>query len=273
MPSGKTCTISSGVKIARGITVNSDATLTVNAATIVQSVSVGTGATLIDKGASIGGSLSASVPEAIGINGSTTAAAIMGSISITGITGTGPGTNGDNYVCDTNIGGSVSISAGASTAGAFIFGDTFKHCTLGPDQLGGSVSVSGNRSGVDISFNKKGVAPYMVGILGSLSVSGQDRDLDLADRREQLHRWQRVLPGGHEEGQPRDAEHRWWHQQRLPVGQRTPSPRDARHHHRGSRAVCGIFYLTPPAVLEKHPLMTRRGRTGHRVPTRAPCGA
>ena len=67
----------------------------------------------------------------------------------------------------TNVNGSLNVPAGAT-------------CTINPgvkisggaNQIGGSMSVSGNQNRVDISDNEKGIYPYSVGIGGSLSVSG-----------------------------------------------------------------------------------------------------
>jgi hypothetical protein len=153
VPSGDTCTIAPNVKIGGNVTVNSKATL-------------------IDQGASVAGNIQATSPKGIGIGGTPTApGSVAQGISISGTTGSASG--GNNYICNTNIGQSVLVTATASGAGRWIIGDQDESCTYGPDQIAQSLTVTNNKVRVDISDNKKGTTPpYMVGIGQALLVTG-----------------------------------------------------------------------------------------------------
>jgi hypothetical protein len=144
---------------------------------IGNSIIVNSNATLIDKGANVANHIQASSPKGIGIGGSPTGSAgsVAQGISISGTNGAGPGTvvPNSNYLCNTNIGQSVSISGSLSTAGDWIIGDTDEDCSNGGNQMIANLAVTNNQDRVDVSDNRKGTSPpYMVGIEQSLYVAG-----------------------------------------------------------------------------------------------------
>jgi hypothetical protein len=157
VPSNKTCTIDPGVKIGGNVVVNS-------------------GATLIDNGAQITGSVQATSAKGIGLAGSSLGPGTVGvDVQITGLSGNGPGsvTKNSSYICDTNIGHDLEITGDTSAAGPMIVGDTDEDCTRGGNQIGVDLEVSSNKDRIDISDNKKGTPPSsIVGIGHNLQVTG-----------------------------------------------------------------------------------------------------
>jgi hypothetical protein len=157
VPSGKTCTINHGVKIGGDVIVNS-------------------AATLIDKGAAVGGNVTGSSPKGIGIGGS---GSIGGDVALSGVSGTGPGTvtAGSNYICATSIKGNLTVQTSTSKAGPWIIGDLDEGCSSGGNQVGGDVYVANNNNRVDVANNEQGTFPYTVGITGNLTVQGNAASL------------------------------------------------------------------------------------------------
>jgi hypothetical protein len=162
--------------VSGNLTIASGAYCVVTAVNIANSIIVDSKATLIDKGASVSNSITATSASGIGIGGaSSTQPGFVGqSISISGTTGSGPGTvdMGSNYLCNTNVAGSAQITGTATGAGQWIIGDRDEDCSNGANQITNNLTVTNNKVRVDISDNEEGPFPYSVGIDQSLLVTG-----------------------------------------------------------------------------------------------------
>jgi hypothetical protein len=137
VPSGATCTL----------LLNTD---------VLDDVQVQPGATLIDKGAEVGGDIVANSPQGIGIGGG---GLVSGSIEVTGLAGGGPGAQSnsqaepDSYICNTTVESDVRVQNGASAAGPIDIGDA-ADCPAGQgNTIGGSLLVEGNQDKVDAAQN------------------------------------------------------------------------------------------------------------------------
>ena len=156
VPAGATCTIFRGTSIGRDVLV-------------------GQGATLIDSAGVIGRDIVATNPQGIGIGGFLGQSGRVGrNIVISGASGRGPGTvtPGDNYICHTQIGQSVTVQNTATGAGEWIIGDQDEECSGGGNILGTNLTVAGNDVRVDVADNRAGAFPYSQGIGRNLLVSG-----------------------------------------------------------------------------------------------------
>jgi hypothetical protein len=121
-------------------------------ANVTHDVHVQRGGSLDDQGANVGHDVNGDHPEGIGIRGG----AIGHNVLIDGVTGAGPGAGGDNFICDTNVGGSVEVKKGLASAGAFVIGDP-PDCSGHPSNtIGGSLKVESNANHVDVSENHVG---------------------------------------------------------------------------------------------------------------------
>jgi hypothetical protein len=141
--------------------------------TVGNDVYVDKGATLIDSGATVKNNVQATTPKGIGIGGfGSQPATVGGSVSVTGTSGSGPGTTtrGSNYICNARIGGNLTINSSASGAGPWIVGDIDEECSGGGNLIGRSLTAEFNKDRLDISDNRKGVPPYVGGITLNLTV-------------------------------------------------------------------------------------------------------
>jgi hypothetical protein len=125
------------------------------------------GGTLIDRGASIGHDLKANQPVGIGVRGGS----IGHDVQIDGVQGSGPGANGDNYLCDALIGHDVQIKNGAAGAGQFVIGDA-PDCYNDPSNtIGHDLQVQNNANPVDVSNNGVGHDLHVQGNGGGTDVA------------------------------------------------------------------------------------------------------
>jgi hypothetical protein len=131
VPSGGNCTLVPGTMITHDVKVQ-------------------LGGALNDEGAIIGDNVHADQPAGIGIRGGS----IGNDIQIIGLTGAGPGSGGDNYICNTTVGGNVDVQNGAVGAKPFVIGDP-PDCSGSPSNtIGGNLSVRNNADPVDVSDNQ-----------------------------------------------------------------------------------------------------------------------
>jgi hypothetical protein len=119
--------------------------------TVTEDVVVLEKATLWDQAASIGGDILAFEPAGIGIG---YGGNVGHNVVIDGVTGSGPTGGfppGNNYLCNTKIGGSAFIFDGESTASQFDIGAPLSCST--PLTVAGDLVVADNENAVNIGGN------------------------------------------------------------------------------------------------------------------------
>jgi hexosaminidase len=171
VPGIVTCTGEISGNIAGSVIVPPGAQCDLLGATVAGSVDVQPGGGLFVVGSTIDGSLVATDAAYIAIGnleefgGPNRISKILGSVSITGTTGT-PGFPTTNVICDsTFVGGSVVLSGNKApfTIGTFPVDCGFPGSSPAGDTIQGSVIVTGNSAPVAINNNKIG---------GSLTCAG-----------------------------------------------------------------------------------------------------
>jgi hypothetical protein len=127
VPTGATCVLAPGTKVAKNVHVM-------------------TGGTLVDEGAAIGGDLNANNPKAVTVAGGS----VGGNLQIQGLTGSPPGGK-DNFVCGASIGHDMTVQNAAATAGPIVIGGS-PDCGAG-NKVGHDLSVQNNATAVTVSNN------------------------------------------------------------------------------------------------------------------------
>jgi IPT/TIG domain len=151
---------------AQALIVPAGAVCTLEAtAHIVKNVEVAPTGSLIDEGATIGGSLRADKPVGIQIGGPQLSA-IKKNVEILGLTGH---LSGDNFVCNAKVGGNLTDDEAAASAGPVVIGDA-PVCSAG-DHVSKSLRLRGNETEVDVSSSGIGQSLDVEGNTAGVTVS------------------------------------------------------------------------------------------------------
>ena len=156
VPAGGSCTILAGTSVGHDVVVQSGATLIDEGGQVRHDVRA-------DKGAGIG------IGGGTGPNGELVRGSVRHDVSLSGVSGAGPGPSGVNYVCSTDVGHDLVVAHSSASAGEWVIGDADPDLCSQGVKVGHDLRAQDNANHLDVSDNN---APSKWAIGHDLNVQG-----------------------------------------------------------------------------------------------------